>query len=158
VIDGAGDHQSVSDPEPSAQPARPAEPVTDPVSGITLPSRLVFRIPGSALIGVVFLAMCASFVAVASPWLTVVYLVPLGLAVWLLRTRTVVDAEKLVVRRVLTRTVLPWSSVRALRVADRKWVRVVRTDGGEVVLPTVRTRHLPALALISGGRVPDPTA
>jgi hypothetical protein len=25
------------------------------------------------------------------------------------------------------------------------------------VLPTVRTRHLPALALMSGGRLPDPT-
>ncbi len=130
----------------------------DPASGITLPSRLVFRIPGSALVSVLFLAMCSSFVAFSSPWLTLlVFLLPLGLAVWLLRTRTVVDAEKLVIRRVLTRTVLPWSAISALRVADRKWVRAVRTDGGEVVLPTVRTRHLPALALISGGRLPDPT-
>ncbi|HEY0804336.1 MAG TPA: PH domain-containing protein [Pseudonocardiaceae bacterium] len=122
-----------------------------------LPSRLVFRVPGSALVAVLFLVMCSSWVAVASPWLALVYLVPLGLAVWLLRTRTVVDADKLVIRRVLTRTELPWSAISALRVADRKWVRAVRTDGGEVVLPTVRTRHLPALALISGGRLPDPT-
>lgn len=117
----------------------------------------MFRVPGSALVAVFFLVMCSSWVAVASPWLALVYLVPLGLAVWLLRTRTVVDADKLVIRRVLTRTELPWSAISALRVADRKWVRAVRTDGGEVVLPTVRTRHLPALALISGGRFPDPT-
>ena len=106
---------------------------------------------------VLFLVLCASPLAVAAPWLALIYLIPLGLAVWLLRTRTVVDTEKLVIRRVLTRTVLPWSAITSLRVADRKWVRAVRTDGGEVVLPTVRTRHLPALALMSGGRLPDPT-
>jgi hypothetical protein len=123
-----------------------------------MPSKLVFRVPGSAFIGVAFLVMCASFVAVASPWLTVIYLLPLGVIIWLLRTRTEVDAEKLVVRRVLTRTVLPWSRVASLRLADGRWVRAVRTDGGEVPLPSVRTRHLPALALISGGRLTDPTA
>jgi Bacterial PH domain len=127
-------------------PARPA-----------LPSRLVFRIPASALVAVVFMAMCSSWVAVASPWFALIYVLPVGVAVWLLRTRTVVDADKLVIRRMVTRTVLPWSAIAALRVADRKWVRAVRTDGGEVVLPTVRTRHLPVLALISGGRLPDPT-
>ncbi|HEX4701835.1 MAG TPA: PH domain-containing protein [Pseudonocardiaceae bacterium] len=124
---------------------------------IALPSRLVFRIPMSALVAVVFMMLCASWVAVASPWLALIYMLPIGVAVWLVRTRTVVDVDKLVVRRVLTRTELPWSAITALRVDDRKWVRAVRTDGGEVVLPTVRTRHLPALALISGGRLPDPT-
>ncbi|HEX4723016.1 MAG TPA: PH domain-containing protein [Pseudonocardiaceae bacterium] len=131
--------------------------IKDPATGLTLPGRLVFRIPGSALVGVLFLVMCSSWVAVASPWFTLVYLLPLGIAVWVVRTRTVVDADKLVIRRVLWSTELPWSAISALRVADRKWIRAVRTDGGEVVLPTVRTRHLPALALISGGRLPDPT-
>jgi len=150
-------------------PAEPAEPTTvDPATAeptaaaptatpLRLPGRLVFRVPGSALVAVLFLVLCASPLAVAAPWLALIYLIPLGLAVWLLRTRTVVDTEKLVIRRVLTRTVLPWSAITSLRVADRKWVRAVRTDGGEVVLPTVRTRHLPALALMSGGRLPDPT-
>jgi hypothetical protein len=64
----------------------------------------------------------------------------------------------LVVRRVLSRTVIPWSRVASLRLAEKGWIRVVRTDGGEIALPTVRTRHLPALALISGGRITDPTA
>jgi hypothetical protein len=48
--------------------------------------------------------------------------------------------------------------VASLRLAEKGWIRVVRTDGGEIALPTVRTRHLPALALISGGRITDPTA
>jgi hypothetical protein len=158
----------VSDQTSPADPT-PAEPTTvDPAAAeptvaaptaapLRLPSRLVFRVPGSALVAVLFFVLCASPLAVAAPWLALIYVIPLGMAVWLLRTRTVVDTEKLVVRRVLTRTVLPWSAIASLRVADRKWVRAVRTDGGEVVLPTVRTRHLPALALMSGGRLPDPT-
>jgi hypothetical protein len=53
--------------------------------------------------------------------------------------------------------VVPWSAVTSLRVADRGWVRVVRADGrGEIALPSVRTRHLPALSVISRGRIADP--
>ena len=137
----------------AATPGAPGLP-----GGLRIPRKLVFRVPGSAYIGVVFLIMCSSFVAAASPWAILVYLLPLAVAVWLLRTRTEVDAERLVVRRVLTRTVLPWSKVASLRLADRRWIRAVRTDGGgEIPLPSVRTRHLPALALISGGRLTDPT-
>jgi Bacterial PH domain len=154
VADSTGAEPTVAestDAEPAvAEPQAAARP-------LRLPSRLVFRVPGSALVAVLFLVLCASPLAVAAPWLALVYVIPLGMAVWLLRTRTVVDTENLVIRRVLTRTVLPWSAIASLRVTDRKWVRAVRTDGGEVVLPTVRTRHLPALALMSGGRLPDPT-
>ena len=96
--------------------------------------------------------------AVASPWYLFVYLLPAGAAVWVMRTRTEVDADRIVVRRVLTRTVIPWGAVTSLRLPDKGWLRVVRTGGGEIPLPTVRTRHLPALALISGGRISDPTS
>lgn len=159
-IEAPAEDSTEAEPAPTMtpDPATAETPAAERVpAGVRLPSRLVFRVPGSSLVAVVFLAMCSSWVAVASPWFTLVYLVPLGLAVWVLRTRTVVDADKLVVRRVLTRRELPWSSVASLRVADRKWVRAVRVGGGEVVLPTVRTRHLPALALVSGGRLSDPT-
>ena len=151
---------TVADTTPGTAPAPTGD--TGTVPGATpgvrrLPKKLVFRVPGSAYIGVVFLIMCSSFVAAASPWFILVYLLPVGVAVWLWRTRTEVDAERLVVRRVLTRTVLPWSAVASLHLADRHWIRAVRTDGREITLPTVRTRHLPALAVISGGRVTDPT-
>jgi hypothetical protein len=55
------------------------------------------------------------------------------------------------------RRVVPWSDIRAFRVSERSWVRAVVEDGKELPLPTVRTRHLPALSLISGGRLEDPT-
>lgn len=149
---GAQD-ETRSDAEEAADERTPAEQAAPVV-----PRRLVFRVPASAYVVIAFFALCVSFVAVASPFAVLVYLLPLAAAVWVARTRTEVDAERLVIRTVLFRTVLPWSKVASLRVAERGWIRAVRTDGGEIALPTVRTRHLPALALISGGRLTDPTA
>jgi len=59
---------------------------------------------------------------------------------------------------VLTKRALPWSSLKGLRLTKRAEVRAVLTDDTEVALPAVRTRHLSALALISGGRLDDPLA
>ncbi len=171
---GGGQERTDDAPEPADQPAEPgaapATPADTPAEAADTPAalaaapansrmarKIVFRIPASSYVAVVFLIVCASFLAVAGPFFTLVYLLPIGLFVWIMRTRTEVDADRLVVRRVLTRTVIPWSRVASLRLVDKGWIRAVRTDGGEIALPSVRTRHLPALALISGGRLTDPT-
>ncbi len=117
-----------------------------------------FRIPLIALIGVYALAICATPVAFAVPGLQVLYALPVGLTVWLLRTRTVADADALVAHRVLRSRRLPWSEIDGLRVQERSWVRVVLSTGEEVELPAVRARDLPVLALVSGGRIDDPSA
>jgi hypothetical protein len=146
------------EPPADAEPAAAETAGPEPAAPV-VPRRLVFRVPGSTYVVIAFLALCVSFVAVASPYLTLLYLLPLAAVVWVARTRTVVDADRLVVRTVLYRTVLPWSKVESLRVAERGWIRAVGAHGGgEIALPSVRTRHLPALALISGGRLTDPTA
>lgn len=139
-------------------PATPTPVATTSPAPRSLPAKLVFRVPGSAYVPIAFVAMCMSFVGVAAPWLTVVFVIPLAAILYVARTRTEVDADKLVIRTVWSRTVLPWSRVASLRIVDRSWVRAVRTDGGEIALPSVRTRHLPAVALISRGRITDPTA
>ena len=128
-----------------------------PVTVQQVPSRLVFRIPSTAVLGALLFSVAATPFAFAAPWLFLVYVVPIVGIVWVLRLRTTADADKLVARTLFGRHVLPWSDVRALRVSERSWVRAVVTDGKELPLPTVRTRHLPALALISGGRLDDPT-
>jgi hypothetical protein len=122
---------------------------------VALPRKLVFRIPLVSVLGVLFLALCESWVAFSAPVLAVLYLIPIGLAWWLVRTRTTVDADTIVVRRAFTTRTLPWSGVASLRMRDRKWVAAVLADDTEVVLPTVRTRHLSVLALVSG-RIDDP--
>jgi hypothetical protein len=118
----------------------------------------VFRIPILALFAVALLASCITPVAFAAPGLPLLYLVPLGIAMWVVRTRTTVDATGLVVRRVFSRRVIPWSHVRSLRVIDRSQVRAVLDSGDEQPLPAVHPRDLPVLAAASGGHLPDPTA
>jgi hypothetical protein len=122
-----------------------------------VPSRLVFRIPATAVLGALLFAITATPFAWAAPGLFVVYVVPILAIAWVIRVRTVADREKLVARTLFTRHEVPWSDVRAFRVSERSWVRAVVDDGKELPLPTVRTRHLPALSLISGGRLEDPT-
>lgn len=117
----------------------------------------MFRIPATAVLGALLFAITATPFAWAAPGLFVVYVVPILAIAWVIRVRTVADREKLVARTLFTRHEVPWSDVRAFRVSERSWVRAVVDDGKELPLPTVRTRHLPALSLISGGRLEDPT-
>ena len=128
------------------------------MSDLQVPSRLLFRVPATAVLAALLLAVAAVPFAFGAPGLYVIFLVPIGLIVWILRYRTTADAEGLTVRRALTRRALPWSALKGLRLTKRAGVRAVLTDDTEVALPAVRTRHLPALALVSGGRLNDPLA
>ncbi|MGQ0841470.1 PH domain-containing protein [Actinokineospora sp.] len=123
-----------------------------------VPSRLVFRIPAIAALAALLFAVGATPVAFAAPGLAAIYLVPLAAVVWVLRVRTTADADGLRVRQVFTSRALPWSALKSLRLTKRAGVRAVLDDDTEVALPSVRVRHLPALALVSGGRLDDPTA
>lgn len=121
-----------------------------------VPRRLIFRVPAIAVLAALLLAAGATPSVVALPPLAVVYVVPVALIIWVLLTRTTADADGLVVRRVFTRRALPWSALKGLRLTNRGGVRAVRTDDTEIALPSVRIRHLSALAMISGGRLDDP--
>ncbi|MGH3786350.1 MAG: PH domain-containing protein [Pseudonocardiaceae bacterium] len=119
-------------------------------------STVTFRRPLTALIGVFGLIVCMTPVAFGVPGLRVLYVLPLVLAIWLVRSRTVVDRETLVARRVWGSQRIAWSDLAGLRVDDRSRIRAVVRGGEEVGLPAVRARHLPLLAAMSGGRLPDP--
>jgi hypothetical protein len=121
------------------------------------PSRAVFRVPQLTVLFALFFAVCATPVAWGAPYLWLVYLVPVGIVAWTLRTRTVADAQGLRVRSLLSDRRVPWEAVRALRLDRRSGVRAVLADGGELALPAVHVRDLHQLALASGGRLPDPT-
>ena len=116
-------------------------------------SRAVFRIPPLAILGAVLLAVCATPVAFGAPFLWLVYLVPLGVVVWVLRVRTIADADALTVRRIVGSRRVPWSEVSSLRLRDKGGVRAVLSDGAELPLPSVRIRDLPRLAAASGGHI-----
>ncbi|MBB5923202.1 hypothetical protein FHR81_004269 [Actinoalloteichus hoggarensis] len=120
--------------------------------------RELFRISPIALFGAAALAWCATPFAFGAPGLQLIYLLPIGLAWWVIRRRTTVDTTGIQVREVFGGTRVDWSQVRGLRLGKKSTVHVVREEGAEVRLPTVRPRDLPRLAALSGGRLPDLTA
>lgn len=120
---------------------------------------VTFRPPLTGLIAVWGLAVCVTPVAFGAPGLQVLYLLPLAITVWLLRTRTTVSPDTLVAHRVTGTRSIGWSEINGLRVDARSRVwAVLHGDAGEVWLPVVRARDLPALASASSGRLRDPLA
>ncbi|PKW19681.1 PH domain-containing protein [Saccharopolyspora spinosa] len=122
------------------------------------PKSLTFRITPVALLAVLAITICATPLATtAGTWALLLYLIPLGLLVWILRTRTTVDTQQVVVRTAFGRTKFSWDDVVSLRLDQRRWLKAVLHSGKEIQLPAVRVRDLPRVAAISGGRLPDPT-
>ncbi len=118
------------------------------------PARL--RMNRTALIPVGLLALCAVPLAFAAPWTPVLLLVPLAVAVWVLRAGVDIADDGLTVRSLAGERREPWSEVAGLRVAPRGDLWVVTTRGTEVHLPVMRARDLPRLAAVSGGRIDVP--
>jgi hypothetical protein len=123
---------------------------------VTDSTTATFRLPLTALLAVFGLTVCITPVAFGAPWLQVLYLLPVAIAVWLVRTRTVVDREAVVVHRVLGTQQISWSEMEGLRVDERSRVWAVLRGGKQFMLPAVRVRDLSVVAAASGGRLPDP--
>ncbi len=120
--------------------------------------KLVFRIPATALLAAGLIAICVTPVAWLAPGLQALYVIPVGYAYWVVRNRTTVTEDELVARGLFGSTTVKWSELKSIRLVQKGWLKAVKSDDTEVTLPAVRFMHLPALSLISGGRVPDPSA
>ncbi|WP_143760953.1 PH domain-containing protein [Actinosynnema mirum] len=120
--------------------------------------KLVFRVPATALLASGLTAICVTPMALAEPVLSVLYLLPLGFAWWVARTRTTATPERLVTRTAFGGRVVAWDEVRSLKVGEKGGLSAVVADDELVELPAVKLAHLPALAAVSGGRVDDPVA
>jgi hypothetical protein len=137
--------------------AKPAGAAAEPTAGgQDRPRAAVFRVPATALLAVALLAVCVSPFALGYPVLLLIFLVPVALAVWVVRTRTYADHRGLTVHTVFSRRAIPWSRVTSLRLTEKSGVRAVLDGKDEVTLPAVRVRHLPLLAAVSDGRITDP--
>ncbi|OLR91613.1 hypothetical protein BJP25_26005 [Actinokineospora bangkokensis] len=117
----------------------------------------MFRVPGIAVLAPALLAICATPFAFGAPLFWLVYLVPIAITAWVVRVRTVVTEVDVVARTATRTTRFGWERLGGLKLSEKQGVTAVLDDGAEVALPQVRVRHLPALSLMSGGRVPDPT-
>jgi hypothetical protein len=145
----------------TAVPDQPSDDVPEraaaaPTPGDASRPRAVFHISPLGVLVAIAIAFCAVPVAFGAPWLWLIFLIPIGIVVWVLRVRTEVDPGSVTVRRLLYTRRVPWSQISSLRLRTRTRVSAVLTDGGELPLPAVHVRDLPQLAVASGGRLPDP--
>lgn len=119
----------------------------------------VIQISRLALLACVFLLFCVSFPALGWPavfgWML---LIPVVVAVWVLRVRTTVLPDGLRLRRMFSAQSLTWDQIKGVRFPKWGWARADLTDGREVSLPVVTFGRLPQLAAASGGRITDPYA
>jgi len=84
---------------------------------------------------------------------TLVFAVPVLVAIFIARTATVVSPAGLTVRALFGSRTLPWGEIRGLTVSGRAVYAVV--DGGAIRLPCVRIAHLGPISRISDGRLPE---
>jgi hypothetical protein len=118
----------------------------------------VFRNSPLAVLAAIAFMVCFTPVALTVPGMTVLYLIPIGMVFWVLRVRTTVDADTIAARGTLRTQRVDWADVTALRLRTRSRISAVLTSGTELPLPAVHVRDLPVLAMMSGGRLPDPSA
>ena len=122
------------------------------------PARL--RMNRTALFPVGLLALCTIPLASAATWTPVLLVIPVAVALWVLRVGVDITDDGLTARSLAGRRRVPWTEVAGIRIAPRGDVWVVTTHGTQVRLPVMRARDLPRLAALSGGRidVPQPPA
>ena len=118
------------------------------------PARL--RMNRTALIPVGLLALCTVPLAFAASWTPVLLVIPLAVALWVLRVGVDIADDGLTVRSLAGQRRVPWAEVAGIRVARRGDRFVVTTRGTELHLPVMRARDLPRLAELSGGRIDVP--
>ena len=114
------------------------------------------RMSRTMLLPVVLFALCLLPVALLSPWALLVLLVPLLVALWVLRVGVTIGDDGIGVQSVIGRRHVPWRDVAGLRVDEQARLWLVTTGGTEIRLPVLRARDLPRLAALSGGRIDLP--
>ena len=117
----------------------------------------MFRNSPLAVLAAVAFMVCFTPIALTVPGMEVLYLIPIGMVAWILRMRTTVDADTIAARGALRTRRVAWGDVTALHLRTRSRVSAVLGNGSELPLPAVRVRDLPLLAMMSGGRLPDPS-
>jgi hypothetical protein len=103
----------------------------------------------TTLAAVVVMTLGSLPLALSSPYLAVVLLLPLGALVWVLRARVVADATSLEVCNGLGVKLLAWDEVAGFQVPDHGPVKLLRHGAGPILLTAVNRRELPRLLAVS---------
>jgi hypothetical protein len=121
---------------------------------MTSGQQTVIKHPASAYLIVAFVALCVTAV-VRSPVQALLYLIPIGCAIYVARTGTIVSEEGLTARAVFGSQTVAWSQIAGLRLTDSGAVYAVDVDGTQLRLPCIRSTKLQQLIVAADGRLPD---
>jgi hypothetical protein len=124
-----------------------ALPLADPV---------VIKVSPMALLAVGFGTLGLLVPVSTWHWTAPILLVPVVLAVMILRLRTVADRDTVTARTMLGSKTVGWDEIDGLKFVKSAWARAQLKDGSELRLPAVTFATLPLLTEISAGRVPNP--
>jgi hypothetical protein len=114
------------------------------------------RMSRTMLLPLVLFALCLLPVVLFSPCGLLLLLLPVLLAVWVLRVGVTVDDEGIGVQSLVGRRRIGWAELAAIRVGQRGDLWLVTTRRTELRLPVLRARDLPRLSAVSGGRIDVP--
>jgi hypothetical protein len=123
---------------------------------VTGASKTKFRYHAALAVAGLIALIGAIPVATAAWYLLPILLVPLAVALWAWRAGTDAGPDGLVVRALLGRRRIPWSSVAELGADARGRAYAALTDGKAVPLPAVTAADLPRLVAASGHELPQP--
>ncbi|MCX4093949.1 PH domain-containing protein [Nocardia sp. alder85J] len=119
----------------------------------------MIRIPRLGHLGVFVLLFCVAFAFFGWPQvLWILFVIPIGISVWIERNRTTVSPSGLELRSTFGARHLDWTQIKGVRILKRGWVRAHLDDDSEVELPAVDYARLRDLVAASGGYIPDPFA
>jgi hypothetical protein len=120
-----------------------------------------FRRSSAITVAAIIAAIAGLSLLTWAPYLVILLLVPLAVAVWSWRSGTDADADGLIVRAALGRRRIPWSDVAGLVTEGRGVVNAHLTSGRAITLPAVAAADVPRLVAASGQELPadvtDPT-
>lgn len=102
----------------------------------------------TTLVAVVVLALGALPLALSSPYLAPVLLVPVAALVWVLRARVVADASGLEVSNGLRVRRVPWSQVAGFKVPEHGPVTLLRHGAPPIRLTALNRSELPRVLAV----------
>lgn len=119
----------------------------------------VFRIPRIAYFAAFMMAVtCMVIAGVSIVYLGWTLVIPILLAFWIHRLRTVVTEEGVTAVSLRGRRSATWDEISGLQFPRWFAVRAVRKDKSKFALPAITYRDLPRLSAASRGRIPNPYA
>jgi hypothetical protein len=111
--------------------------------------QVTLRPERTTLAAVVVLLLGSLPLALSSPYLAWVLLVPVAALVWVLRARVVADDATLEVCNGLAVRRVAWSDVAGFTVPERGPVRLLRHGARPLLLTALSRRELPRLLAVS---------